>query len=817
FSTISQGKGYNKVTYVLLVLLFASSTLLSVDAATTNVDLLTLSLSAKAADIRDILRGIAIQNHINIVPDNDVMGSVTIHLENAPFEEGLRTLLETNGFVLEKKDSIYLVHKKESEKPEFIVNVADDKLTLDVTDADVRQVLREIAKQGKVNIVMEPNLTGKVTAHLADVPIETGLEAFLIANDFLVHQDDGVYRVFAMENQQRTSFFVFFSKGKFTIDVKAAPLDKIFQEIATQAKLNLVTVGALQGNLTLRLTDVDLDTAMKYITAAAGYEYKVEDGIYLVGDPRIRPGQSNPLLEQKVIWLKHIEAQELMNSLPADIPKQHITLSQDRNALVVLGTAEMFQKLDHLLAEVDIENADIRSRQPSALSVEVDTEGLISIDAKDADMEMVIRELSIRTGIDVVIMEAFGESTVARRVARQRTKTQEATRAPQQPVRQPRSGFSRRGLIGNVNLRIEKATLSEIFDALFSGTSYTYKKEKSGNKEFYIIGTGTLLQGQSNPLTVSKKIPLNYLDVTRINELLPPTIPDANITVIKEQNAIAVIGTSEMIAFLEEYLHKIDSPTPQVLIEAILLELTSGSTRDLGIEWGATKGKSVLEVAEGVGFVFDSLEKVPSTFDASLSALLAENKARILASPRVATLNGETAIIDVGVQYLFQTTTEVYAGGFQTTAEVSKEGAQGQETPYYSSPGGFVRRSFNTIDTGITLDITPWVGNTGEITMKISPQIRDADMISAEESRIADRTIDTTIRIPDGGMIVIGGLLQEKELTQKDKVPVLGSIPLLGRLFSTSHKVANQSELIIIITPKLISGHNDKGGNDVSK
>ena len=101
--------------------------------------------------------------------------------------------------------------------------------------------------------------------------------------------------------------------------------------------------------------------------------------------------------------------------------------------------------------------------------------------------------------------------------------------------------------------------------------------------------------------------------------------------------------------------------------------------------------------------------------------------------------------------------------------------------------------------------------------MKISPQIRDADMVSAEESRIADRTIDTTIRIPDGGMIVIGGLLQEKELTQKNKVPVLGSIPLLGRLFSTSHKVANQSELIIIITPKLIGGTNGKGEIDVSK
>lgn len=89
--------------------------------------------------------------------------------------------------------------------------------------------------------------------------------------------------------------------------------------------------------------------------------------------------------------------------------------------------------------------------------------------------------------------------------------------------------------------------------------------------------------------------------------------------------------------------------------------------------------------------------------------------------------------------------------------------------------------------------------------MTIAPTIRDADEVTSEQARIADRSIETVIRVNDGGMIIIGGLLQSKELTKEDKVPVLGSIPLMGRLFSTSHKVGTESELVIVIRPRIIN------------
>ncbi|MBM3238565.1 hypothetical protein FJZ31_19900 [Candidatus Poribacteria bacterium] len=800
-----------------------------------SADERTLSLSCNNADIVDVLRGIAIEYQANIVPDNSVSGKVTIYLDNAPFEAGLRTLLETNGFTYEKQGDIYLVNKKAPTIENLQITVSSDGLlTIDARGADVKEVIRQLSTRMGINIVAESNLTGTITAHLSDVPIDDALAALFSENNFTLYENSGIYHVGSRMSRQSSSFVIFKNKDLLTIDVKNAPVVDVLQDLATQTKINLVTAGNLAGNVTARLENVTLEQALEMITTSSGTAYKKIDDIYIVGDVMVKPGQENPLLERKVIRLKYIEVDDMINILPPDL-RNNVTFSPVHNAIIILGTPKTIEHVEKLMEELDVADDELRSRQQFAIWVEVDEDGLISVDAKDAPMELVVREISIKTGIDVTIIESTGGSTVARRITQQRPEVEAETaretarltarRAAQAAARQPQAAISRSGLSGNVNLRIKKATLDEVFDALFSGTEYTYRQKQYGDKVFYLVGTGDLDIDRINPLIVSQKIPLNYLDATQIIELLPTTIPDDNIIVIPDQNAIAVIGTPEMIDFLSDYLSKIDSPTPQVMIEALLLELTRGSTKDLGIEWSASKDKSFLEVAEGVSLVFDSLEKVPDAFDVSLNALLAENKARILSSPRVAVLSGQQALIDVGVKYMFQSPITIYGGGYGLPVEETVTGRtrteisatqRSQSTTLYQ-PGGYTRSNFNTIDTGIILDITPWVNNVGEITMTISPKILDADMVTVEESRVAQRTIDTVIRVKDGGMIVIGGLIQKKSLTSEDKVPILGSIPLMGRLFSTSHKVENESELIIVIKPRIIQSVMKEREEDVQK
>ena len=203
--------------------------------------------------------------------------------------------------------------------------------------------------------------------------------------------------------------------------------------------------------------------------------------------------------------------------------------------------------------------------------------------------------------------------------------------------------------------------------------------------------------------------------------------------------------------------------------------------RDLG-----GKDRTTINLGPGLGLSFDTLARVPEAFGATLTALVNENRGQVLSNPLVSVISGETATINIGIETLFETTTEIY---------------QGTNIP----AGGVTRSAFNRINTGIQLEITPWIGAAGEITMAIKPNIRDADFISREESTIAERSIDTVIRVKDRGMVIIGGLLQEKELVSEDKIPLLGHLPLLGRLLFTRRNTSSeQTELIVIIQPKII-------------
>ncbi len=768
-----------------------------------------MSLSCRDADIRDVLRGLAIQYNVNIIPDNNVSGNVTIHLQNVPFELGLQTLLETNGFEYEKSNGVYLVHAKQSTIKSFEITIADGKLSVDAENADVNQLLREISRQTGLNIITESGLTGNLTAHLSMIPLSDALYILLEPSGFVVSENNGVYTVKTTKIQQRGqgNYTILYRKGKLSIlDVKGVPATDILSDIASQCKINMAVVGNIPGNVTLRLDNVTLKQALDAITDITGATYTVVDDVYYVGDPSVKPGQINPLLERKVIWLKHIEAQELINSLPSDIPRTSITIAQDRNALIVLGHKRMIERLESFLAEVDVDNANIRSRQQYALSVEVDDSGLLTIDAKDATMESVLREISIKKGIDITIISGTGFAYTTPRTTRvRRTDTTRPETPPQLPSSSappaPRvSGLqSTSSSYGEtVNLRINKATLEEVFDALFKGTNYTYKKEIIENREFYIFGTSDL-SIIGNPLIVSKKVPLKYINASDIMNFMPVTIPDTNVIIIEEQNAVVLIGTQNMVNEIERYISQIDSPAPQIMIEALLVELVRGSSRDLGVNWIWTdeKGKNKIEIVPGLSASFDTLADVPERFFSALKAMISQNKARILATPRAATTNGMKANIKVGWTDYFETTTEIYSTPIGATSP-----------DIYTPSGGYVRRGFNTLESGITLEITPWVGASGEITVTVRPEIRDAKLISKEHSTIAERSLDTTVRVRDGEDIVIGGLIQRNESDRESKVPLFGSIPILGNLFKESNKMNNETELIIIVRPKIIS--NDK-------
>lgn len=342
-----------------------------------------------------------------------------------------------------------------------------------------------------------------------------------------------------------------------------------------------------------------------------------------------------------------------------------------------------------------------------------------------------------------------------------------------------------------INARIEKASIYETFASLLRGTRYTYQ----------IADDGIILVGLKDPKSPAGKIlttyeiyPLHHIKADEVMKILPHSISQGEVIVIKEQNAILMTGTLSEIQNIKGYLKIVDAPAPQVLLEVILVEYSRGNDMEYGVKLG-DNASSVNQSPElGIKFAQDgkkwvgrnvqlesSVGVLPNDFILRLTALESENKAKVLAMPRITTINGNQASIKV-------TNTSYY--------QVSSV-----------SPDGLPINDFRPINDGITLDITPFITQAGEITVDIKPEIKTSKLTSSSgPSDISTRNLSTTLKLADGETIMLGGLIQNNKAKVREAVPILGSIPYLGYFFSYYKDIETTTELVVFVTPKILKG-----------
>ncbi|MDB5049715.1 MAG: type and secretion system protein, partial [Fibrobacteres bacterium] len=223
---------------------------------------------------------------------------------------------------------------------------------------------------------------------------------------------------------------------------------------------------------------------------------------------------------------------------------------------------------------------------------------------------------------------------------------------------------------GNVNAQLKGVTVDEALSALLQGTRYAFI-----NKD------GTLLIGDRNPNTPSGQalsgaelVYLKYIKAENIEKLIPKSIPLDNIKVIKEQNAVLISGTVDDIAMVKSFLDKVDLPTPQVLMEVVVVEYNRGQVSEFGIAPGKTAYPGVNGLIDGsMSGIRETIKKgsftasigiKPPNFDLSLRALESKNKAKILSMPKITTLNGNKAELKVSKTFYYQVSS-VTKDGFQ--------------------------------------------------------------------------------------------------------------------------------------------------------
>lgn len=347
------------------------------------------------------------------------------------------------------------------------------------------------------------------------------------------------------------------------------------------------------------------------------------------------------------------------------------------------------------------------------------------------------------------------------------------------------------------------------------------------------------LRGFEEKNTV-KLFKLNYAKAKDVEEALKTLLDLKKVGLIKTDekgNQVMVQTLPERMKQIEELINALDQKTKEIIVDARIVKVKLSDSLDAGIEWeglfdlGKKYGLTYLGsypfswlgastdawmsrdafYQNKVGYVggypfsgtstdYSAGKKRIATqqmhigmvgrhdFDVVVKYLQTLGQTRILSNPKLAVVNNQEAKIHVGQKEAYVTTTTTTG---QTTSAVSEQ--------------------VTFVDVGVMLSVVPNINHEGYVTLKVKAEINSVidTLITPTKNNIPiiDTSLaETTIMIKEGSTIIIGGLRKEQDVETSQQVPLLGRIPILGRLFSMRTTTKERTELLIILTPKLISG-----------
>jgi len=390
-------------------------------------------------------------------------------------------------------------------------------------------------------------------------------------------------------------------------------------------------------------------------------------------------------------------------------------------------------------------------------------------------------------------------------------------------------------LQGRTSVKLRNITWRQVFEVALEPLGFTYVEDRN------IIQIRSLVDLTSEPMDTRVFI-LNYAGADAIQDSISPLIDTASggkIQVDKRSNALVITERPSRMNRIQEVIDTLDRATDQVMIESKFIEVSNGDLSDIGVDWaylnenegdllggsGAGSGdpgfantgsQTLTELTEnpqtgtvtgglleggeilnnglaniaagsasgGLVAVFSSTQ-----FAATLTAIQTENRSKLVSNPTVVVMNNQQAVFQVGEDYpIRQFTVNDETGELET---------------------GKLEYRF----VGIELDVTPSVNAAGMITLDVHPVVSalgDTVPINVGGAILEDRIFKkrdakTQVTIKDGYTIALGGLTAETEDNDSSKIPFLGDLALLGKLFRSDVSNEASTNLIIFLTAKTLN------------
>jgi type II secretory pathway component GspD/PulD (secretin) len=340
-----------------------------------------------------------------------------------------------------------------------------------------------------------------------------------------------------------------------------------------------------------------------------------------------------------------------------------------------------------------------------------------------------------------------------------------------------------KGVTGNVAVSLYDMTPRQAIHAIAEAGGYQVIARENG---YMIIdpaqaaGSGAVPSGQMEV----RAMKVLYSEPQLVADILSKHVGrGGKVTVLPSRRMVVVEDTAEGVKRIAALLREIDTQPQQIMIEAKILEITLDDNENFGIEWNkvfsgegeniSRIGTSKLVPRTGAGLVFNLVNK---NVDLYLNALSNKGRVRTLATPKLLTLENQEATTNIGDKLGYRVTT--------TLNNITTE-------------------TIEFLETGVILRVTPSVDSDGRIAMRVRPEVSSGSFLGGIPSKKTTE-VNTQLVAENGQSILIGGLIKANAGLRRTGVPLLADVPGLGKLFSNSEETGSSTELIVVITPRIV-------------
>lgn len=329
----------------------------------------------------------------------------------------------------------------------------------------------------------------------------------------------------------------------------------------------------------------------------------------------------------------------------------------------------------------------------------------------------------------------------------------------------------------------------ELVDALPEGTVIVADKR---TRSVVVSGSGdtvarakkllSALDGSTEETALQRTTTyrLRYLRADEAIKQLKTLTSDGTYLADEQHNSVVVSGSEELQSSVRHLFDSLDRPSPQVEFEVKVADVTpKNDDSNFGLEWGGNdfQGRPTLG-STTYAFTGGSIP-----VNVRLNALITEGRAQILATPKLVTLNNKEADLLIGQTYPVIYNTSVLGG-----------------------------QNVQFVDIGVKLRLTPTIGPDGTVTADLHPEYSELlGLTDTGYPIIANRKIDSTLRVRDAQTIVLGGLMRDVDNQTITRVPGLSQIPILGKFFANRRAHHERDEVVFLITPHVIYPSEKEG------